>query len=349
MLANRINKEILKERLKNETFRRITISFYRYMDIKDPLDYRNSLYQAWSELQCFGRIYVAREGINAQMSVPEHRYSTFLDQLEEIPGLKSIPVKQALEDDGKSFYKLTIKVKPKLVADGLEEGVYDFSKVGRHLEALEFHQALEHPDTVVIDIRNHYESEIGKFAGAITPLAGTFREAIREILSNDQEFRNKKVLLYCTGGIRCEKASAVLLHHGFRDVNQLHGGIIEYAQQMRALGIESKFTGKNFVFDLRMGEQVNAQVIARCHQCGNPADTHTNCANQECHLLFIQCPDCSSTYRGCCSAVCRDHLLSKKTNPNPVRRTFNGSKNRIHNQRLASLGSVEPNVILTHD
>jgi UPF0176 protein len=219
--------------------------------------------------------------------------------------LDQLPIKYAIEDDGKSFYKLTIKVRPKIVADGLEHGTYDLLRVGRHLTALEFHEALDEPGTIVIDMRNHYESEIGHFKNAICPDVDTFREEIQMVVDDFKNDKDKKFLLYCTGGIRCEKASAFLINEGFENVSQLYGGIIEYAQQIKKLGIESKFYGKNFVFDERLGESVDGQVISRCHQCGNPADTHTNCANNDCHLLFIQCAECAQKYDGCCGEECQ--------------------------------------------
>lgn len=305
MLENRIDRRILKERLYQETFKRRTISFYKYFEIENPTGFRNDLYRAWSELGCFGRIYVAREGINAQMSVPEHNLEQFLNQLYAIPELNQLPIKNAIEDDGKSFYKLTIKVRPKIVADGLEHGTYDLSKVGKHLSALEFHEALDNPDAIVVDMRNHYESEIGHFKNAFCPDVDTFREEMQLVVDTFKNEKDKEFLLYCTGGIRCEKASSFLIHNGFENVSQLHGGIIEYAQQIKKLGIESKFYGKNFVFDERLGESVDGQVIARCHQCGKPADTHTNCANTDCHLLFIQCDECAQKFDGCCGEECQ--------------------------------------------
>jgi UPF0176 protein len=305
MLVNRVDRRILKEQLQQETFKRKTISFYKYFDIADPVFFRNEIFRQWSEFNCFGRIYVAYEGINAQMSVPEHHFDAFMKYLYSIPELNQVPIKYAVEDDGKSFYKLTIKVRPKIVADGLAHGTYDLSKVGRHLSALEFHNALDEPDTIVIDMRNHYESEIGHFKNAYCPDVDTFREEIQMVMDEFQDHKDKKFLLYCTGGVRCEKASSFMLHHGFENVNQLYGGIIEYARQVKELNLESKFLGKNFVFDERLGESINGEVIAKCHQCGKPADTHTNCANNDCHLLFIQCPECKEQYDGCCSEECK--------------------------------------------
>ena len=305
MLVNKVDRKVLKEQLQNETFKRRTISFYKYFEIENPQEFRDELFRKWTEFNCFGRIYVAREGINAQMSVPEHHLVAFLAYLYSIPALDQLPIKYAIEDDGKSFYKLTIKVRPKIVADGLEHGTYDLSRVGRHLTALEFHEALDEPGTIVIDMRNHYESEIGHFKNAICPDVDTFREEIQMVVEDFKNDKDKKFLLYCTGGIRCEKASAFLINEGFENVSQLYGGIIEYAQQIKKLGIESKFYGKNFVFDERLGESIDGQVISRCHQCGKPADTHTNCANNDCHLLFIQCAECAQKYDGCCGEECQ--------------------------------------------
>lgn len=308
MLENRINKKILKQRLINEYFSRKTLSFYRYVAIENPSEFRDDLFRKWSELNCFGRIYIAREGINAQMSIPEQNLDTFLKQLKSIPGLADIPIKYAIVDNGKSFYKLTIKVRPKIVADGLDHNSYDLSKVGKHLSALEFHELAGKPETTVIDMRNHYESEIGRFENAVCPDADTFKDAIQIVLRDFEDKKDNKILLYCTGGIRCEKASSFLIHNGFTDVSQLYGGIIEYALQIRHLGLSSRFIGKNFVFDERLGETIDGQVISHCHQCGKPADTHVNCANNDCHLLFIQCSECVLKYENCCSDECRDIL-----------------------------------------
>lgn len=309
-LYNRVNSEELKQQLREETFARKTISLYRYFYLENPQEFRDNIFRDWFSLGCFGRIYVAREGINAQMSVPEHQFEEFLRTLDNYDILKNIPIKYAIEDDGKSFYKLTIKVRPKLVADGLDDNAFDVTNVGKHLSGLEFHNQIGNKNTVVVDMRNYYESEVGRFVGAICPEADTFREELEIVTGLLEDKKDKKILLYCTGGIRCEKASAYLKHKGFEDVNQLHGGILEYARQIKSAGLESKFLGKNFVFDERMGESVDGQIISRCHQCGSPCDTHTNCANHGCHILFIQCPNCAEKFNGCCTPDCNDSLLS---------------------------------------
>lgn len=305
-LYNSIDRKILIDNLMAEPFTRKTISFYRYFLLENPGEFRDQLYREWSALNCFGRIYLAREGINAQMSVPEEKLTEFLASLEKHPIFERIPIKYAIEDNGKSFCKLSLKVRPKLVADGLDDGAFDVTNVGKHLDAKEFHDLVGSGEHIVVDMRNHYESEIGRFRGAICPEADTFKEELALVTDLLKDKKDSKLLLYCTGGIRCEKASAYLKHHGFRDVNQLHGGILEYARNIRRLNLESHFTGKNFVFDGRMGESVDGQVISHCHQCGQPCDVHSNCANDLCHLLFIQCGECAARYEKCCSAECRD-------------------------------------------
>ena len=197
----------------------------------------------------------------------------------------------------------------KIVADGLNDDAFDVTNVGKHLSAKEFNEAMKNPDTIVVDMRNHYESEIGHFKGAILPDADTFKQELPMVSDLLKTNKDKKILLYCTGGIRCEKASAYLRHEGFEDVNQLNGGIIHYARQVKAEGLESKFVGKNFVFDERMGERISDEVISVCHQCGALSDRHVNCANNDCHLLFIQCESCAEKMNGCCTDRCKEISL----------------------------------------
>lgn len=309
LLQNRVNKKELKKRIQEETIKRVTVSFYRYVIIDNPQELRDHLFMQWNALGILGRIYIANEGINAQMSVPEEHFENFKRELYQDNRFKDIPFKIAVEDDGKSFYKLTIKVRHKIVADGLDDKTFDVTNVGKHLTAREFNEAMENPDAIIIDMRNHYESEVGKFEGAICPDADTFREELPIVLDELKDKKDKKILMYCTGGVRCEKASAYLKHHGFKDVNQLHGGIIDYVRQIKAEGLSSKFIGKNFVFDERVGERITEDIIAECHQCGEPCDTHVNCANDDCHLLFIQCEKCAEKMNGCCTPQCM-HIAS---------------------------------------
>ena len=305
ILHNKLDRDTLIRKLNEESFSRKTLSFYRYVEIKNPEEFRNSVYEKWISLKCFGRIYIAHEGINAQMSIPEHNWQKFINQLEEWEELKNIAFKIAIEDDGKSFFKLSIKVRKQIVADGLTMQDYDVTNVGKHLNAKSWNDLMESERSIVVDMRNYYESEIGHFPGSILPQSETFREELPEVLDMLKGKENNPVLLYCTGGIRCEKTSSFLKHHGFQDVNQLHGGIIDYVRQVHEEGLENKFKGKNFVFDERLGEAISKDVISNCHQCGEPNDTHVNCSNKSCNLLFIQCKKCQDETELTCSSECQ--------------------------------------------
>lgn len=284
---------------------RLTLSFYAYAKIENPKKFRDELFLAWNALDALGRIYVAQEGINAQMSLPAENLEAFRETLQAYDFLKNVHLNIAVEHDDHSFLKLTIKVRAKIVADGLNDDTFDVTNKGIHLKAREFNNLLEDPNTIVVDFRNHYESEVGHFKGAITPDVETFRESLPIINEQLQDFKeDKNLLMYCTGGIRCEKASAYFKHKGFKNVYQLEGGIIEYTRQIKEEQLESKFIGKNFVFDQRLGERITEDVISQCHQCGKPCDNHTNCANDACHLLFIQCEECKAAMENCCSEEC---------------------------------------------
>jgi len=335
-LYNKLGPEELRKKLEAETFNRRTVSFYRYVNISDPDEMRDRLYLMWDDLNCLGRIYVAREGINAQMNVPEHNWDKFAERLYSIEEFKNIPFKIAVEDDGKSFLKLTVKVREKIVADGLDEDSWDVTNVGKHLNAQEWNEAIESGKAVVVDIRNHYESEIGHFEGAELPQAETFREELPEVLEMLKGKEDEKVLLYCTGGIRCEKTSAYLKHHGFKDVNQLHGGIIDYARQIKTQELPNKFKGKNFVFDERLGESISQEVISHCHQCGEACDVHVNCANKDCNLLFIQCSNCANKMEGCCSADCKEVIHLSEEEQAKLRKN-RSDKKRFHSHRRPDL------------
>ncbi len=286
---------------------RITISFYQYHKIGNPQLFRDKLFLEWNTLDVLGRTYVSHEGINAQISVPAENFHALKEQLDAIDFLNGTRLNVAVEHDNKSFLKLKVKVRTKIVADGLDDDTFDMTDKGVHLNAWEFNAMLANPNTVCVDMRNHYESEIGHFEGAVTPDIDTFRDSldiIEEDLKDHKE--DKNLLMYCTGGIRCEKASAYYKHKGFKNVFQLEGGIIEYTRQVKEEGIQNKFIGKNFVFDHRRAEKISEHVIANCHQCGKPCDTHVNCANEACHLLFIQCDECAEKMENTCSAECQE-------------------------------------------
>ena len=306
-LYNTLSAEERKALIAEAGLDRLTISFYAYHQIGNPSLFRDYLFIHWNDLEVLGRIYVAHEGINAQLSVPAIHFNAFKAHLDSITFLENVRLNIAIEQDNFSFLKLKVKVRHKIVADGLNDASFDVTNIGVHLDAEKFNDIIEDPNTVLVDMRNHYESEIGHFKNAITPDVDTFRDSldlIEEDLRAHKE--DKNLVMYCTGGIRCEKASAYYKHKGFKNVFQLEGGIIEYTRQVENKGLENKFIGKNFVFDHRRAERISDDVIAHCHQCGNSCDTHVNCANEACHLLFIQCPTCANAMDDCCSDACKE-------------------------------------------
>ena len=304
VLHNRVSNEVLKKLMLQEKEPRTTISFYQYFFIEDPQSFRNELYQKLQALQVFGRIYVAQEGINAQISVPNSNFDALRTCLYSYPDLNGIRLNTAVDDDGKSFWVLRMKVRAKIVADGITDASFNMHKKGNYVNAERFNQLTEDPNTIIVDMRNHYEYEIGHFENAIEIPSDTFREQLPMAVDLLQTEKDKNIIMYCTGGIRCEKASAWMLHNGFKQVYHLEGGVIEYAHQVKEKKLSNKFKGKNFVFDNRLGERISADIISTCHQCGKPCDTHTNCNNSACHLLFIQCTACAQKYDGCCSSSC---------------------------------------------
>jgi UPF0176 protein len=327
-LYNTLSAEERAELIDQAGKQRLTLSFYAYAKIEDPKQFRDNLFIEWNKLDALGRTYVAKEGINAQMSVPAENMEAFRETLEAYDFMKGIRLNVAVEQDDHSFLKLTIKVRDKIVADGLNDETFDVTNIGVHLKAKEFNQILDDPNTIVVDFRNHYESEIGHFKGAITPDVETFRESlpiINEQLQNHKE--DKNLVMYCTGGIRCEKASAYFKHQGFKNVFQLEGGIINYAKQIQEEGLESKFIGKNFVFDHRLGERITDDIVSQCHQCGKPCDNHANCENEGCHLLFIQCDECKAAMENCCSTECQEVIHMSLADQVKLRRGVkNGNK-----------------------
>ncbi len=305
-LHNKVNSKELKKRLERSEAERVTLSFYQYAKIGNPELFRDHLYLMLEPIGVMGRIYIAQEGINGQISVPESNFEKFKEELYSITFLNGIRVNVAVDDDGRSFFKLKIQVKAKIVADGLNDATFDPSNKGVHLNAKAFNEIAKDPNTIIVDMRNHYESEVGHFEGAICPDVDTFRDALPVVEEILEPHKEKNIVMYCTGGIRCEKASAYYKHKGFQNVYQLEGGIIKYAQDAEKEGLPVLFKGKNFVFDERLGERITEDIISKCHQCGKPCDDHTNCKNVGCNLLFIQCEECAAEHEGCCSSTCQE-------------------------------------------
>jgi UPF0176 protein len=339
-LWNTLDRPTLEKHLQEIGHQYITISFYQYAHIADPQAFRNELYLNWTKLDIVGRTYVAKEGINAQIAVPKERLGQFREELYQIDFLNGIRLNFAVDDAEAEFpfLKLKIKVRHKILADGLTDESFDVTNKGVHLDAEAFNQLTNDPNTLLIDFRNHYEWEVGHFKGAVLPDVDTFRESLpyieQTVLKGNED---KNIVMYCTGGVRCEKASAWFKHKGFKNVHQLEGGIIKYANDCKEKGLENKFIGKNFVFDERRGERITPDIIAVCHQCGAPADTHTNCANEACHLLFIQCDSCKAKMENCCSSNCQDIIHLPLEAQKELRKGINKSNLIFKKGRSAAL------------
>ena len=273
---------------------RITLSFYKYFKLRNPVLFRDNLYIIWAKLDILGRIYVANEGINAQISVPKENINKFRATLQDIIPLSAVKLNFALEHYSKSFLKLTIKIRKKIVADGLDDNTFDVTNIGEHLDAENFNKMLDDENTVCIDMRNHYESEIGFFRGAIKPDVDTFRQSLERI-DNELEKNGpkKNYLMYCTGGIRCEKASIFLKNKGFKNVFQLKGGILNYLNKTEKK--DSLWKGECFVFDNRISlkHKLKQGSFSMCSGCRTPLSVQDKKSNK--YEEGVSCSRCYDT------------------------------------------------------
>jgi UPF0176 protein len=335
-LHNRVSRKELKEAIVKDSTPRTTISFYNYYPIPEPEQFRDYLYLNFKELTVLGRIYIATEGINAQISITSEKLNDFKNFIKSIPEFDKVHLNIAVDDNGKSFFVLDIKVRKKIVADGIEDESFNMQNKGKYVDAHEFNKLTENSETVVVDMRNHYEYEVGHFKGSIEIPSDTFRDQLPMAVSMLEEKKDATIIMYCTGGIRCEKASAYMLHNGFKNVFHLKGGIINYAQQIKENEIDNKFIGKNFVFDERLGERITPDIISNCHQCGKPCDTHVNCENSGCHLLFIQCEECAEKFHNCCSKACFDFIQLPVEEQKLLRKGIDKGKNIFNKTKRRS-------------
>mgnify|MGYP003595191974 CR=1 FL=1 len=345
MLHNRYSREdLLKKIAAAPPVERRTFSFYRYVTLANPRLLRDELYREWSELGVLGRIYLATEGINAQLAVPLENVEKFKALIEARAEFKGLRFNPGVEDNGNSFIKLTIKVKKYIVNDGLGDFVLTPDREAPHLTPLEFNAALDEPGTVVIDMRNHYESEVGRFENAVCPDVPTFREELPLVAEMLKEKAAEKVLIYCTGGIRCEKAGAYLRERGFKNVYQLEGGVINYAHAVKREQLPSKFKGKNFVFDERLGERITDDVLAHCHICGAVSDRQVNCANEGCHVLMVQCEACGEKLGNCCSEECHRISLLPEEERRALRKADESLRNKTwFSKKIRHLSATRSN------
>lgn len=304
ILHNVISNKKLKSRMLCDNVPRITISFYKYFSITNTQTFRNDWYITLYNFNVFGRIYIAREGINAQISIPNNVYDNVKRFIRTYSNdLKNVYINRSL-DNKRSFWVLRIKVKKTILADNLCKELHHVHYDGVYLKSIDVNNMLNKNNVTFLDIRNHYEYKIGHFERAINIPVNTFRMQLKEIISFLQHKKNEQIVIYCTGGIRCEKTSSWMMYNGFKYVYQIKGGIIGYVNDAKKNCLPVLFKGKNFVFDARISEMVSHDILSKCSQCENYCDVYKNCYNNSCHNLFIQCIKCSKKFKNCCSYNC---------------------------------------------
>jgi len=361
------------------------LSFYRFSEIEDPEEMKNKLMALWKPFRAVGRVYVAKEGVNAQMAVPSNVLSNFKRACETLPLFQGLYLntdhlmtRQDFEES-QPFKNLHVRVRDQIVADGFKDSL-DWEKSGKEMPPLKWHEELNNPNNIVLDCRNSYESDVGIFDGAIPLNTTFFREswdALDEILKDKP--KNTPIMTYCTGGIRCVKINAYLEQKlGFNNVHRLQGGIISYARALQAQddsdsenydGVEminpsklepslhlkrdvteSKFKGMNYVFDERMGARITTDMLSSCETCGSGCDLFKNCENYQCHIRFIQCDKCKDFYNGCCSKACQqEHSSFLEREEEQLLTPVKGNRAMIpRNQKMKSSMS-EPIISLDND
>jgi UPF0176 protein len=285
--------------------------YYIYTPIEDVVEYRDVHHRFCIENNLLGRIIVAPEGLNGTVSGLKEDCQKYMDWLHADPRFSEIDFKVE-ESENHTFNKLYVRIKKEIVHSELP--VNPLEKTGKHLEPDQFKALLNDPDVVLVDMRSNYEHSVGKFKNALTFDMENLRE-LPEHIQEIEHLKDKKIITYCTGGIKCEKASAYLLSQGFSDVYQLHGGIIKY-------GLEAggeNFDGKCYVFDNRLTTEVNhinPTIISKCHICGTNSDRMVNCANPECNEHLAICEKCGWEMEGACSDACKNH---------PKKRPYDGT------------------------
>lgn len=289
----------------NNSYR--VLLYYKYVPIENPEEYAKEHLKLCKELGLKGRILVAEEGINGTVSGTVDQTEEYMRMMHEDPCFSDLVFKID-EADGHAFKKMHVRPRKEIVTLGLEDDVNPNEMTGKYLEPKEFFEAMQDPETVVIDARNDYEYDLGHFRGAIRPDIKAFRDLPEWIKENKDMFKDKKVLTYCTGGIRCEKFSGWLVKEGFEDVGQLHGGIATYSKDPEVKG--QLWDGKMYVFDERIAVPINHVehvVVGKDYFTGEPCERYVNCANPECNKQILASEENEHKYLRGCSPECRVH------------------------------------------
>jgi UPF0176 protein len=274
--------------------------YYKYVKIENPEELREKQLELCERLGLKGRILISNEGINGTCGGDENAVRAYMLETEEYPGLEGIEWKIS-DSDIDPFPKLRVVVRNEVVT--FKEDA-DLSQKAEYIEPEELKALLENDeDVILLDARNNYESEIGKFKNAIAPDIKNFRE-FPEFVKSIENLKDKPVVTYCTGGIRCEKASAYLISQGFKNVRQLHGGIFKYGEEAGG----KDFQGTMYVFDNRIHvpvNSVNPEIISKCLHCDTGVARYVNCCNAKCNKQFICCEECEAKFGGGCSTDCK--------------------------------------------
>ena len=279
--------------------------YYKYVRIDDAELYAKRHLKFCKALGVMGRILIADEGINGTISGTPEQCDAYIQALHMDPRFTDMEFKID-ESNEHLFRKIFVRYRSEIVTLNLEDDIDPNEITGNHLSPKEFMETLEKEDVLIIDARNDYEFDLGHFKNAIRPDVSSFREFPEWIKENLEKYKDKKILAYCTGGIRCEKFTGMLVREGYKDVNQLHGGIIKYSQHPDTRG--KHFEGKCYVFDERISVPVNfveeEKIVSKCKHCGKPSDRYINCAHMDCNLQFFCCEECDIEFKHSCSEEC---------------------------------------------
>ncbi|RAL24191.1 rhodanese-related sulfurtransferase [Thermoflavimicrobium daqui] len=286
--------------------------YYKYVPIEEPQKIVEKQKELCQRLNLKGRILVAEEGLNGTVSGTIEETNSYMEAMKKDPLFHDMPFKVDLHD-GHAFRKLSVKLRPEIVAWHMEEKVDPNEITGIHLSPKEWYQTMQEEDVIIIDGRNDFEYDLGHFRGAIRPDVQTTREFPEWIQKHKEEWKGKKILTYCTGGIRCEKLSGVLLKEGLSDVYQLDGGIVTYGKDPEVQG--ALFDGQCYVFDDRISVPINQKehvIVGKCYHCKAPAEKYLNCNYDPCDRRHLVCPECEEKYTGYCSIECKEKDKTKE-------------------------------------
>jgi len=285
--------------------------FYKFVKINDPQQFTDEHLQYCKDLGVKGRIIIAEEGINGTVSGTLEQTEQYMKDFHANPLFADMIFKIDPSHEH-AFKKMFVRHKQELVTFRYEKELDPNIITGKRLSPVEFHEQLQEEDVVVIDGRNDYEYKIGHFRNAIRPDVESFREFPEWIRENLSQYKDKKVLTYCTGGIRCEKLTGFLMNEGFSDVAQLDGGIVTYGKDPEVQG--KLFDGKCYVFDERISVPINHTdediIVATCHHCGKPEDRYINCAYTLCHAKHVCCEECEEIHNSFCSTDCEENFAN---------------------------------------